>query len=413
MGSGGREHALAWKLAQEAEVIVTPGNAGIAKDVECLAIAASDFPGLLEACINREIDLVVVGPEDPLIDGLADFLREAGTAVYGPGAAGAMLEASKAYSKDLMIQAGVPTARSGTFEDAEAAKEFARSLTNSGALPVIKASGNALGKGVVVANSIEEAEEAIEMMMVDREFGDAGRVVVVEERLLGFEFSLLTLCSGTDFHSLPVAQDYKRALDGDRGPNTGGMGTYSPVGAAPPDLVREAEDLAVKPMLRRLAAQGIDYRGTLFSGFMVQNGQPYCLEYNVRFGDPETQTVMRRLGKGFADALLAAATGTPIPPVEVLDHSAITVVVASGGYPGSYEKGKLVRLPEGMPENVKVFHAGTAGSGADLLSAGGRVLGVSAVGDTLEEARVDAYQVCDQIEFEGKHFRRDIAASPV
>lgn len=410
VGGGGREHALAWKLSQEAEVFVAPGNAGIAMDVECVPIATTDVAGIIDLCKSGSIDLVVVGPEDPLIAGLADVLREVGLLVYGPGRDGAQLEASKAYSKELMAAAGVPTARFGTFDQADQAKIYARDLADSGSMPVIKASGNALGKGVVVCNSVADADEAIDMMMLDREFGDAGSTVVVEERLLGFEFSLLTICSGQGYHSLPVAQDHKRALDGDRGPNTGGMGTYSPVGAVSPDMVRDAEEQVVRPMLDHLRSLGIDYRGTLFSGLMVANGKSYCLEYNVRFGDPETQTVMRRLGKGLGAALMAAARGEEIPAVEVLDNSAITVVVASGGYPGSYTKGIPVRLPSEVAPEVKIFHAGTAIKDGGLVSSGGRVLGVSAVGDTLDEARAEAYRVCDQIEFEGKHFRRDIAA---
>ncbi|MBC8064103.1 MAG: phosphoribosylamine--glycine ligase [Chlorobia bacterium] len=413
IGSGGREHALAWKLSQEAEVIVAPGNAGIAEDAECVEVRTGDSQGILDLCRSRFVDLVVVGPEDPLVAGLADFLRANGVAVYGPGKDGAQLEASKSFSKDLMIQAGVPTAQFEAFKDATKAKAFAKSLADSGSMPVIKASGNALGKGVVVANTLDEAEEAIDSMMLDREFGEAGSTVVVEERLLGYEFSLLSICSGTDFYSLPVAQDYKRVLDGDRGPNTGGMGAYSPVAAVPTNLVREAEESAVRPMLAHLQSLGIDYRGTLFSGFMVQNGKPICLEYNVRFGDPETQSVMRRLGLGLSTALMAAAVGDPIPPVEVLDNYSVTVVVASGGYPGNYLKGVPILLPEKIPANVKVFHAGTAIKDGVLSSNGGRVLGVSAVGDTLEEATASAYEVCDQIEFEGKHYRRDIAASPV
>ncbi len=402
---------MAWKLSQEAEVLAAPGNAGIAADVECVAVAGSDFAGIASLAKSRSVDLVVVGPEDFLIDGLADALREEGIAVYGPGKAGARLEGSKAYSKDLMAQAGVPTARYAAFDDPAKAKEFARSLADSGAMPVIKASGNALGKGVIVANMLEEALDAIDLMMVDREFGAAGSTVVVEERLLGFEFSLLTICSGTHFHSLPVAQDYKRALDGDRGPNTGGMGTYSPLPSVPPDLVREAEAQVVKPMLDHLANEGIDYRGTLFSGFMVQNGKPYCIEYNVRFGDPETQTVMRRLGSGFASALLAAAKGEPIPEVEVLDHAAVTVVMASGGYPGNYQKGFPIHIPGDLPAEVKVFHAGTIRKDGHLVTNGGRVLGVSAIGETHADAKAAVYEACGKIEFEGAFYRRDIAGS--
>jgi len=413
VGSGGREHALAWKLSQEAEVVVAPGNAGIAQDVECVDLAVSDFEGLLNLCRTRAIDLVVVGPEDPLIVGLADLMRAAGIAVYGPGKEGARLEGSKAYSKEVMAAAGIPTARFGAFDQPEPALVFAREMVASGNLPVIKASGNALGKGVVVCNDLDEAEDAIEMMMLDREFGDAGSTVVVEERLLGFEFSLLTICSGQDYYSLPVAQDYKRALDGDRGPNTGGMGTYSPVAAVSADMVRDAEEKVVKPVLDYLRKEGVDYRGTLFSGLMVSQGKSYCLEYNVRFGDPETQTVMRRVNGGLLAALLAAAKGEPIPPVSISDEAAVTVVIASGGYPGTYRKEVPVGIPQDLPSNVKIFHAGTKFQDDSLVSSGGRVLGISATADSLSEARLSAYRVCDKIEFAEMHFRRDIAASSV
>ena len=409
VGSGGREHALAWKLSQEAEVLVAPGNAGIAQDVECVSVLGSDFAGIGELAKSRQVDLVVVGPEDFLIDGLADSLRSQGVAVYGPGKAGARLEASKAYSKQLMDAAAIPTARYRSFDDPARAKEFARELAGEGAMPVIKASGNALGKGVIVANTLEEALEAIDLMLIDREFGAAGSTVVVEERLMGFEFSLLTVCSGTYFHSLPVAQDYKRALDGDRGPNTGGMGTFSPLPSVSADMVRQAETTVVKPMLDHLTAQGIDYRGTLFSGFMVQDGKPYCIEYNVRFGDPETQTVMRRLGGGLGQALLSAAKGEPIPAVEVEDHAAVTVVMASGGYPGGYEKGIPIHIPSDLPSEVKVFHAGTSLKDGRLVTSGGRVLGVSAIAEDLAKARSTAYETCRRIEFSGAFYRHDIA----
>ena len=413
LGSGGREHALAWKLSAEAGIVVAPGNAGIAEDVETVDVALDSVPDVAQLCQRLSPELVVVGPENPLISGLADNLRDRGFAVFGPGRNGAMLEGSKAYSKQVMAEAGVPTARYSSFTDPIGAKAFARSLIESGAMPVVKASGNALGKGVVVANNLAEAEEAIDMMMVDYEFGDAGSTVVVEERLLGFEFSLLTICAGTAFVSLPVAQDFKRALDGDQGPNTGGMGSYSPVPAVPPDLVREAEESAVKPLLNFLKSKGIDYRGTLFSGFMVQNGRPYCLEYNVRFGDPETQTVMRRIGSGFGFALKLAAVGLPIPAIEVLDNHVVTVVMASGGYPGSYRKGESVAIPRDLHPSVKVFHAGTGHVDGGLVTTGGRVLGVSAVGDSLSDARTRAYEACGRIDFHGKFYRRDIAASPV
>ncbi len=410
IGSGGREHALAWKLGQEDEVLVAPGNAGIDDDFECIDFPAHDFQGIADLFKGRGIDLVVVGPEDPLIAGGADFLRAKGITVYGPGQAGAQLEASKAFSKDIMAGAGIPTARYQTFQDPKSAKDFANELVHLGSMPVIKASGNALGKGVIVCNSIEEAHHAIDQMMVRQEFGEAGSTVVVEERLLGFEFSLLTVCSGTEFLSLPVAQDYKRAYDGDLGPNTGGMGTYSPVPTVTDSLVRAAEKLAVKPLLEALAAKGIDYRGTLFSGFMVKDGTPYCLEYNVRFGDPETQSVMRRLGSGFGQLLMAAAQGNPLPQIEVLSNHAVTVVVASGGYPGSYQKGKAITLPATLDAGVVIFHAGTTRRDGALTTSGGRVFGVSATGETLSDARAAAYKTVEQIRFEGMQFRGDIAA---
>jgi len=413
VGSGGREHALAWKLSSEAEVIACPGNAGIAEEVECFDVKASDHGAISDLCKSESIDLCVIGPEDPLVAGLADHLRSVGIATYGPSASGAALEASKAFSKDLMAEAGIPTARYRSFTEVDQAKSFASELVESGALPVIKASGNALGKGVVVCNSLDEANDAIDAVMRDREFGDAGETIVVEERLRGFEFSLLTLCSDAEYHSLPVAQDYKRVFDGDRGPNTGGMGSYSPVPSVSPDFVREAEERAVRPILAKLKELGIQYRGTLFSGFMVQDGKPYCIEYNVRFGDPETQTVMRRLGSGFAEALMACAKGEPIPSVPVLDHAAVTVVMATGGYPGVYEKYVPLDLPTDLPFGAKIFHAGTTRVNGRLVSNGGRVLNVSAIGESLAEARQVAYQVCDQIDFQGSHYRRDIAASPV
>ena len=413
VGSGGREHALAWKFAQDSDVIVTPGNPGIAEDAECVELGPPTPEKIVELCSERGIDLVVVGPEDPLIRGFADVLRGRGLSAFGPGREAAQLEGSKAFSKTVMQEAGIPTARFGAFGDVDGAKRFARQLADSGSLPVVKASGNALGKGVVVANSLEEAEMAIEAMLVGREFGAAGETVVIEERLTGYEFSLLTICTGTEFYSLPVAQDFKRAQDGDRGPNTGGMGSYSPVPSVPTDCVRLAEESAVAPLLAYLKSKNIDYRGTLFSGFMVQNGRPYCLEYNVRFGDPETQSIVRRLGTGFTAALKAAADGDPIPPIEVLDNHAVTVVLASDGYPGKFAKGMAITIPEFLDPAVKLFHAGTIYSDGQFVTSGGRVLGVSAVGRSLEEARDAAYRACAQIEFEGKSYRRDIAASAV
>lgn len=408
VGSGGREHALAWKLGQEAEVLCAPGNPGIAEDVEVVPVAVSDFEGLKNLALERAVDLVVVGPEDPLVGGLADVLRAAGIHVFGPGALGAKLEGSKSFSKELMFEAGIPTAEFLTFQNADEAKTYARQRFADGRPVVVKASGNALGKGVFVCDTIQEAESAIDQMLVDRIFGDAGDQIVVEDRLQGFEFSLLTLVGDHNYVSLPVAQDYKRAFDGGRGPNTGGMGSYSPVPDVPDELVKRTEERVVAPLVKRLREMGYTYRGVLFSGLMVDGGEPYCLEYNVRFGDPETQSVMLRLGNGLAAALHASAIGAEIPAPEVLDNHAVTVVMASDGYPGSYAKGVPLDVSQRIAA-TKVFHAGTALNDGQLVSNGGRVLGISASGGTLTEARANAYAGVESIGFPGVHFRRDIA----
>ncbi|MBS1722195.1 MAG: phosphoribosylamine--glycine ligase [Armatimonadetes bacterium] len=412
VGSGGREHALCWKLAQEAEVFCTPGNPGIAKDCETLDVAVTDHDGLTRAARSLEADLVVVGPEDPLVQGLSDRLLESsfGGAVFGPRRAGAQHEGSKSWSKHQMEEVGVPTAAHRTFRDPAEAKEYTKSRFDGGFQVVVKASGPALGKGVVVCDTNDEAASAIDEMLVARKLGSAGETVVVEDRLIGREFSILTIVSDGRFRSLPVAQDYKRAFDGDQGPNTGGMGSYSPVPWLSEDTVSEAEQWIVKPMVDHMSRMGIDYRGVLFSGVMIHNGRPYCLEYNVRFGDPEVQTLVRRLGPGLADTLLAAARGEGVPLVPILDNAAVTVVVASGGYPGGYEKGKEVRVGV-LPDSVEVFHAGTAGADGRVVTNGGRVLAVSAVGSTLAEARAGAYEGVAAVGFEGAFHRSDIAAS--
>ena len=408
VGGGGREHALAWKLAQEAEVIVAPGNPGIAQDAETVPIPVTDQDALIRLALDRQVDLVVVGPEDPLIAGLADRLREAGVPTFGPGALGAKLEGSKAFSKELMFEAGVPTAEFLSFHNANEAKTYARERFADGRPVVVKASGQALGKGVTVCDTIDEAEAAIDAMMVERVFGDAGTQVVVEERLQGFEFSLLTIVGDHNFVSLPVAQDYKRAHDGDLGPNTGGMGTYSPVAAVTHELVREAEERVVAPVLRRLNELGYTYRGVLFSGLMVDGDDLRCLEYNVRFGDPETQTVMHRIGTGLARALYQSATGEIIEAPEVKDNAAVTVVVASGGYPGEIIRGLPVDL-SGLRSDVKAFHAGTKLIDGQLVTNGGRVFAITADGATLDDARERAYAGAEAVRFDSAFFRRDIA----
>lgn len=410
VGSGGREHSLAWKLAQEAEVICTPGNAGIAQTCEVADVKPEETERIVALAKQREIDLVVIGPEEPLINGLADALRAAGIDAFGPSIKAAQLEGSKSFSKRMMVEARVPTADYGEFTDPESAKQYVGEMFEKGRSVAVKASGAAFGKGVTVCLTQEEAVDAIEQAMVEKVFGPAGETVVIEDCLFGREFSLLTLVSGQHYRSLPVAQDYKRAFDGDRGPNTGGMGSYSPVSWLDDGLVQLTESRVVKPLLDKLREKDIDFRGVLFSGLMVVGGEPYCLEYNVRFGDPETQTVMRRLGAGFGSALMAVAKGEPIPDVEVLDNAAVTVVLASEGYPGKYKKGRSVSIPDDLPEEVVLFHAGTSMLMDDLVTNGGRVLGVSATGSDIAAARATAYAAADRIDFSGKHFRTDIGA---
>ncbi|MHB8636236.1 MAG: phosphoribosylamine--glycine ligase [Fimbriimonadaceae bacterium] len=408
VGSGGREHALAWALRKEADVLCAPGNPGIAEDVDVVPVSVADPAGLAALARDRAVDLVVIGPEDPLIAGLADHLRAAGLAVFGPDRAAAHLEGSKAFSKALMVAAGIPTAKHGAFAEPGAAKAFAAELCVQGGGVVVKASGVALGKGALVCDTFDEAQVVIDDMLVRRLFGDAGAKVVIEQRLRGPEFSLLTLISGRRYRSLPVAQDYKRAHDGDVGPNTGGMGGYSPVEWVTPALVERTEREVVEPLLDALDRKGIDFRGVLFAGLLVDSGTPYCLEFNVRFGDPETQSVVHRLGPGFAAALMACAHGEEIPPIEALARAAVTVVVASGGYPDAPRKGFEIALPA-SPE-AKIFYAGTALVDGRLLNSGGRVFAVTGVGVDVHSARESAYRTARAIEFEGAFMRTDIAA---
>lgn len=408
VGSGGREHALAWKLAGEAEVFVAPGNPGTAQVGTNLDVNPSDGPGLVEACRRYDVDLVVIGPENPLIDGLADTLRSAGISVFGPSAAGAQLEGSKAFAKDLMVTAGVPTARHATFTEARTALEEVRSRFEEGRQVAVKASGPALGKGVVVCSALDEAEEAVLSMLERRELGQAGAEIVIEDRLVGPEFSLIALCGGGTFVCLPPVRDYKRALDGDRGPNTGGMGSFAPVRDVDAGLADRAADEIVAPILAELLRRGIEYRGALFAGILVQQKRPYCLEYNVRFGDPETQTLMRLVGSGLFDSLSACAHGDAPSSMEIPDGAAVTVVVTSEGYPGPIDKGRPIDM-DAPPEGVVYFHSGTAIVDGNLVTAGGRVIGVSAWAPTPEEARTKAYNGVAGVRFAGARWRGDIA----
>lgn len=408
LGSGAREHAICWRLSHEAEVHCSPGNPGIADEVPCYGIALTQVDELVALAKRLAPVTIVVGPEDPLILGIADRFREEGFPVFGPGAFGAQLEGSKAFSKELMRAHSIPTAAYTTCSDSESALAAATEKLDQRGRVVLKASGNALGKGVIIACDIPEAKEALSRFFVQKEFGDAGSTVVVEDYLDGFEFSLLTLVNGYEILSLPVAQDYKRAFDGDSGPNTGGMGSYSPAESVDGDLLQQSEQKIVWPIVKALQKSKNEFRGLLFSGIMVNNNDPYCLEYNVRFGDPETQSVMMRIISGLGDALHACAEGRPIPPIQIDDRPSVTVVVAAPGYPTLPIKGAKVQLAE-AEKDTHLFHAGTKLTDGALSVSGGRVFSASAIGPTIKIAREMAYSLAKGVQFEGAWMRSDIA----
>lgn len=413
LGGGGREHAISWALAKSprcTELYVAPGNGGtanIARNVKDLN--AEDAQAVLAFAQAHNIELVVIGPEAPLVAGVADVLREAGIPVFGPDAQGAQLEGSKTYSKRFMDANGIPTARYQSFTDAASARAYCEEL---GAPLVVKADGLAAGKGVVVAETLDMALDAVEACF-DGSFGDAGQTVVVEEMLTGPECSLLAFVSSGKAFCMAPAQDHKRAYDGDLGPNTGGMGVYSPV-----PIVTEEEMATMISIMEQSAAATAkdpfesDYRGCLYGGFMLTPEGPKVLEFNARFGDPETQVVLPRLEGDLVNIMLAVAEGRPEDIVlSWSDKWAVSVVLASEGYPGSYEKGKVILgLEEAQDlDGVIVFHAGTAlNPDGELITAGGRVLNVVALGDTFEEARNRAYEACELIKFEGVQYRSDI-----
>ena len=409
LGSGGREHALAVALAKSPRcgaLYIAPGNGGTAAVGENVALDAEDPAAVAAFARDHGCGLVVIGPEAPLVAGVADAVREAGIPCFGPGASGARMEGSKKFSKELMERAGVPTAAYASFTDEASALAYVR---EQGAPLVVKADGLAAGKGVVVATETAQAEEAVRECFAGA-FGAAGATVVIEEMLTGPECSLLAFTDGVTVRPMTTAQDHKRALEGDLGPNTGGMGAYSPVPIVTPEEHAAMEDVMHRTVAE-LHAEGIDYRGCLYGGFMLTPSGPKVLEFNARFGDPETQVVLPRLENDLVDVMLACAEGR-LADVELSwdDDWAVTVVLTSAGYPGSYEKGKVIRGIEdadAMP-GVKVYHAGTAVRDGELVTAGGRVLDVTALGPTFEAARDLAYEACDKIEFEGKTLRRDI-----
>jgi phosphoribosylamine--glycine ligase len=421
IGSGGREHALVWKLAQSPHVTrisCAPGNAGIAEErlaknqspVECVNIGAEDLPRLLAFAQEKKIAFTVVGPDNPLALGIVDLFQKNGQRIWGPNQKAAQFESSKVFSQDFMERHGIPTARSGTFSDAKTAKEFATSL---GGRCAVKADGLALGKGVLICGSVVEADKAIDEILVGKAFGAAGAKIVIQEFLDGMEISLHALCDGRTAKLFPTSQDHKRALDGDLGLNTGGMGTYSPAPFLTDAELAEVGAKILNPWLSGCAADGIEFRGLLYPGVMLTKEGPKVIEFNARFGDPEAQVYLTRLENDLMEILEASVDGA-LSKVELKwsPMASVCVVMASGGYPSSYAKGKPISgLAEaGWLPNTKVFHAGTAQSGEQIVTNGGRVLGVTAWAKNLTEARASAYAAVERIQFEGAHFRRDIAA---
>lgn len=424
IGSGGREHALVWKLAQSPHATrlwCAPGNAGMpheqcagsGRNVECVPIGADDLDALLRFALEHRPDLTVVGPDNPLALGIVDLFQSHQLRIWGPNRRAAQFESSKAFSQNFMAVHGVPTAKSGVFTDVHAAKRFAAMLNGQCA---VKADGLALGKGVLLARSQAEAEEAIEDIMLKRSFGSAGEQIVIQEMLEGVEVSLHALCDGHVARLFPTAQDHKRALDGDLGPNTGGMGTFSPVPFLSEDDLLEVARSILEPWQRGCRAEGIDFRGILYPGVMLTADGPKVLEFNARFGDPETQVYLTRLENDLVELLDACVSGTLKDIVlRWSPQHSVCVVLASGGYPGPYTKGHVISGLESVSAlpNIKVFHAGTAFRDGDFVTHGGRVLGITAWGDTLEQAQETAYAAADLIDFSGIQLRRDIGAKAI
>jgi len=405
LGGGGREHALAWAFAQNPKVDrlwCAPGNPGVAEEATCVALDILDGDKIAGFCEENAIDFVVVGPEAPLAEGVADALRAAGITTLGPGREAARLEASKAFTKEICAACGAATADSATFTDPDAARAYVESR---GAPIVVKADGLAAGKGVTVAETVAEARSALEAIFAE----GAGARVVVEEFMPGEEASLFVLADGTDMLVLGTAQDHKRAFDGDRGPNTGGMGAYSPAPVMTPEVTERALARIVRPTLAEMARRGTPFRGVLYAGLMIADGEPRLVEYNVRFGDPEAQVIAMRLGAQLLDACHAAATGRLRQArVNFADDHAMTVVMAASGYPGGFARGEPIGLAESDDARVKVFHAGTRLEDGRLVSNGGRVLDATARAGTLAEARDLAYAALDAVAWPGGFARRDI-----
>jgi phosphoribosylamine--glycine ligase len=431
IGAGAREHALVWKLAQSQQVThiyAAPGNPGMAEQAECIPLRVTQIAELADFAERKAIDLTVVGPEIPLVAGIADVFRQRGLPVFGPGAAGAALEGSKAFAKELLTSAGIPTAQHRTFTDAQSALAY---LEEHGAPVVVKADGNAAGKGAIVALDMATAQEAIQEMMVQRVFGEAGDVVVIEDYLQGDEIGATAICNGTQYLSLTLTQDHKRALDNDQGLNTGGMGVITPLSFVSQSQAEQIRERIIAPTLHALKERGIDFSGVLYSNIMLTERGPMVLEHNTRFGDPEAQAFMLLMQEDILNVLRSEESGglseesrglseesgglfaeNPTLQPDNLWHPgyAMSLTLASGGYPGKYRTGLPITgiADANRVEGVQVFHAGTAMQDGQLVSAGGRVLSVVARGSTLQEAADRAYEAASHIHFEGMHYRRDI-----
>lgn len=409
VGGGGREHALVWKLKQSPrvkEIFCAPGNAGIAALATCVKISAEDIPGLLAFAKDEGIDLTLVGPEAPLCAGIADRFQEAGLKIFGPSRAAAEIEGSKVVAKDIMAKYGIPTARYAVFTSSEDAAQY---INQIGAPCVVKADGLAAGKGVIVAMDKETALDAVRSIMVDRDFGEAGKLVVVEECLVGEEVSILAFTDGVNVVPMVSSQDHKRVFDNDQGPNTGGMGAYAPAPVYTPALHRQVMDEIIVPMISALDAEGRAYSGVIYAGLMITGTGPKVLEFNARFGDPETQPVLSLLETDLIE-IIDAILEKRLDSIDIKwkKQSSVCVVLASGGYPGSYEKGKVIKGLDQVSPETMVFHAGTAKKDGEIVTAGGRVLGVTAVGPDILAAIKSAYETVEKISFDGMQYRKDI-----
>lgn len=412
IGQGGREHALAWKLAQSAEIetlYVAPGNPGIAAIAECIPIGINEIDSLLEFALSQRIDLTVVGPEAPLMVGIVDRFREAGLKIFGPTTAASRLEGSKVFAKNLLKKYGIPTADYTVCERLDMAYASARIYTEQGKAVVIKADGLAAGKGVTVAANWEEASQAIDSMMKDKSFGQAGERLLVEECLLGEEVSFFAICDGKDYISLLAAQDHKRVFDNDQGPNTGGMGAYVNPPVFDQELQMQVVKNIIEPVIKAMAEEGCPYQGVLYAGLMITAEGPKVLEFNARFGDPETQVLMPMIKGDILPVLEAAASGKLGDlQLEIEEGSCVAVILASAGYPGDYEKGKIIKGLDRLEPETLVFHAGTSRKDENLVTAGGRVLAVVCRGQDMRAALDKVYQEVKKIEFDGMHYRQDI-----